>query len=407
MLKLLPPSATADARRLLFTRGIRAFADGAVSIMLVAFLQGLGCSALQVGAILTGTMLGSAAITLAVGLLGQGIEPRRVLMVTAMLMCLTGLGFAGATSFWALFIVSVVGTLNPSWGDVSVFLPMEQAALSETVKGADRTAIFAWYNVCGSFAGAFGALASPLPEMLATYGGRNPLVGERWAFLAYAGIALIALFGYRALSPAEKGNPIGGFRAPLRRSRRIVLELSALFSLDSLAGGLAVQSILALWLYRRFDLSPQSVGTMFFVSGLLNGCSQFVSAWLARRIGLINTMVFTHLPANVFMILAGVMPTAPLAITFLLLRTPFSGMDVPARQSYVMAVVPPEERPAAASVTNVPRSLAAGLTPLLAGLLLEYSAFGWPLIICGVLKILYDIILLIRFRAVQPLSEAA
>ncbi len=168
-----------------------------------------------------------------------------------------------------------------------------------------------------------------------------------------------------------------------------------------------MQSILALWLYRRFDLSPQSAGVIFFVSGLLSGCSQFVSAWLARRIGLINTMVFTHLPANVFMILAGVMPTAPLAIAFLLLRTLFSGMDVPARQSYVMAVVPPEERPAAASVTNVPRSLAAGLTPLLAGLLLEYSAFGWPLIICGALKILYDIILLIRFRAVQPLSEAA
>lgn len=402
----LPESAANDARWLVVTRALRALADGAVSILLVTYLQGIGFSAFQVGAIVTGTLLGSAALTLAVGLAPHGLHPLRLLKAAAVLMFATGLGFALTRSFWPLFVVAVIGTLNPSAGDVSVFLPMEQALLAETVAGSDRTRLFAWYNVCATLTGAVGALLSAIPATVATTRGWNRLFAERLGFVAYALIAIPVLAGYFRMSPAAETNLIAAPRTPLARSRAIVMRLAVLFSLDSFGGGFVVQSLLVLWLYRRFNLSPQATAAVFFAAGLAGGLSQFVSAWLAERIGLINTMVFTHLPANAFLILAGLMPTAPTAITFLLLRMLLSQMDVPARQSYVMAVVPPEERPAAASVTNVPRSLATALSPLLAGAMLNASSFGWPLICGGILKAAYDLLLLAQFRSVQPHPES-
>jgi MFS family permease len=184
-----------------------------------------------------------------------------------------------------------------------------------------------------------------------------------------------------------------------------VLRLAALFSLDSLGGGFVIQSLLVLWLYRRFDLSPEAAGAVFFVAGLLGGFSQLVSARLALRLGLVKTMVYTHLPSNVLLILAALMPTLTLALTCLLLRMAISQMDVPARQSYVMGVVPPEERARASSITNVPRSLAAAVTPLAAGAMLAHSSFGWPLVCAGVIKSVYDLLLLAQFRAVPLLDE--
>ena len=274
------------------------------------------------------------------------------------------LGFALPRSFWPLFVVAVVGTLNPSAGDVSLFLPLEQAALAETARPRDLTAMFALYNVAGAFAGAFGALASGLPALLAARYGWTLAPAQRSGFFAYSILGLIAAAFYRSLSPAVEAERQPPKRAPLAKSRAMVLRLAALFSLDSFGGGFAIQSLLALWLFRRFHLSMQTAGAFFFVAGLLGSFSQFISPWLAARFGRINTMVYTHLPANVFLILAALMPTPPLAIVFLLLRAAMSSMDVPARQSYVMAVVPPEERAAAASVTNVPRSLAsAGADP--------------------------------------------
>jgi predicted MFS family arabinose efflux permease len=224
----------------------------------------------------------------------------------------------------------------------------------------------------------------------------------RVTFLGYAAVALAAALVYRTLSPAIEGTLPAGVKSPLVRSRAIVLRLAALFSLDSAGGGLVVQSLLVLWLHKRFGLSLATSGTVFFAAGLLSAGSQLVAARLAARIGLINTMVFTHLPANIFLVLAALMPTAPLAIACLLVRMALSSMDVPARQAYVMSVVPPEERAAAASVTNVPRSLAAALTPLLAGALLERTSFGWPLILGGVLKAAYDLLLLFQFRSLRP-----
>ncbi len=400
--RLLPESATADAGWLVFTRALRALGDGAVSILLVSYLQGIGFNAFEVGAIVTGTLLGSAALTLLVGLAPHGLRPLRLLKAAAILMLATGMGFALARSFWPLFAIAVIGTLNPSAGDVSVFLPMEQTLLVETVKGGDRTRIFAWYNVCATLTGAIGALLSALPAVVAGNHGWSRVAAERMGFLGYALLAVAVLAGYLRMSPAAETSLAAAPRTPLAHSRAIVMRLSALFSLDSFGGGFVVQSLLVLWLFHRFNLSPQATAAVFFAAGLLGGLSQFVSAWLAERIGLINTMVFTHLPANIFLVLAGVMPTAPLAITFLLLRMLLSQMDVPARQSYVMAVVPPQERPAAASVTNVPRSLATALSPLLAGAMLSRSSFGWPLVCGGVLKAAYDLLLLIQFSAVKP-----
>ena len=397
-MRLLPDSTSADARRLLLTRSLRGLGDGMVSVLLPSYLSHLGYTPFQVGAIVTGTLLGSAALTLGVGLLGHRLALRRLLLGAAILMFLTGLGFAGVTSFVPLLFVAIVGTLNPSAGDVSVFLPTEQAVLAGAVAPEGRTTLFAWYNVAGSFAGALGALASGLPIALARRSGSSLVQAERSGFVLYAVLAVAAAFVYQKLSPAIESRQHAERPAPLARSRRIVLRLAALFCLDSFGGGFIVQSLLALWLYRRFGLSVETAGSIFFLTGLLGALSQLVAARLAARIGLIETMVYTHLPANLLLIVAGLMPTAPLAVGCLLLRTTTSQMDVPARQSFVMSVVPPEERAAASSVTNVPRSLAAALSPLVAGALLERTSFGWPLLAAGVLKAIYDLALLANFR---------
>lgn len=400
----MPKSATADARRLVATRALRGFADGAVSVLLADYLSSIGLTPFRIGVIVTGTLLGSAALTLAVGLLGHGLDRRRVLIGASVLMFVTGLGFMGVTSFWPLLVIAVAGTLNPSSGDVSVFLPAEQALLSESAADRDRTALFARYNVSGNLAGALGALASGLPVLVARRMGLDRAFAERSAFVLYAVIAVVVGLMYLRLTPLGDHEE-GAKAAPLVASRRIVIRLAALFSLDSFGGGFTVQSLLALWLFRRFDVSVEVAGAVFFGAGIAAGFSQLVSAPLASRIGLVNTMVFTHLPANVFLILAAFMPSLPLAITCLLLRMCLSQMDVPARQSYVMSVVPKEERAAAASVTNVPRSLSAALAPLLAGALLSRTSFGWPLLVGGVLKIVYDLLLLYQFRFVRPPGE--
>jgi MFS family permease len=361
---------------------------------------------LRIGAIVFGTLLGSAALTLWVGLATDRLGRRRVLLAACALMMLTGIGFATTRSFWPLFVVAVVGTLNPSAGDVSLFLPVEQAALAEAAEPRDLTAMFAMYNVAGATAGAFGALASGVPAILATRHGWALASSLRSGFVAYSIIALVAFSVYWRLSPGVEVERQPVKAAPLAKSRAIVMRLSALFSIDAFGGGFTIQSLLALWLFRRFDISVQAAGTFFFVAGLLGSLSQFLSSALAARFGRINTMVFTHLPSNMMLIVAALMPTAGLAMAALLIRSATSQMDVAARQSYVMAVVPPEERAAAATVTNVPRSLAAAMAPLPAGAMLDHSSFGWPLICAGALKTLYDILLLIQFRAVKPIDEA-
>lgn len=400
------PGATGggDARRILVVRALRGFVDGLVSVLLAGYLTHLGFTPLEVGAIVTGTLLGSAALTIALGLAGHGLSRRRVLLGAAALMLATGLGFTGFTAFWPLLVVAVLGTLNPSAGDVSVFLPTEQAVLAEIAPARYRTRLFAAYNVSGNFMGGLGALASGVPVVVARVYDLDVVGAERCGFLVYALVAVVTGILYLGLGPGVETRH--ATRAgPLGESRRIVVQLAALFSLDSFGGGFAIQSLLVLWLHQRFHLSVETTGAVFFAAGVLGGLSQLVSPMLAARIGLVPTMVYTHLPANFLLVAAGLVPSAPLAVAFLLLRASLSQMDVPARQAYVMAVVPPRSRSAAASVTNVPRSLAAAVPPLFVGAMLSYSATGWPLVCGGVLKALYDVLLLVRFRAVPGLDE--
>jgi MFS family permease len=400
----LPAGTSPDARLLFWVRALRAFGDGYISLLLPYYLLTLGFDAFQVGAIATATLLGSGLLTLAVGFVAYRFNYRTLLTAAALLMIGTGIGFAALQDFWPLLVVAFVGTMNPSSGDVSVFLPIEQALLSNAVTDRHRTALFARYSLIGSLVGALGALAAGIPDALGTMTPLSEKAALQSMFLLYALIGGIALVIYRRLS-ARRELPGSASATPLGKSRKTVYTLAALFSLDAFGGGFVIQSLLALWLFERFDLSVTTTGTIFFWTGVCSAFSYLVAVRIAARIGLINTMVFTHLPANVFLILVPFMPTLPLAIGLLVARSALSQMDVPTRTSYVMAVVSPAERSAAASVTAVPRSLASALSPIFAGYLLGLSLFGWPLVVGGVLKIVYDLMLLKMFRAVRPPEE--
>jgi MFS family permease len=402
--RLLPQTATTEARVVLTARALRAAADGCVSIVLPAYLLRLGFDALAVGVITTATLLGSAFLTIGVGLFAAHRDPRRLLLLACALMAATGAGFATMVGFWPLLIVAVVGTLNPSSGDVSVFLPLEQAILARSVADRERTALFARYSLTGALLGALGTLAAGAPELLSGRLGIDPLRAFQAVFLAYGAIGALAALAYRRL-PRRTASAGTAPPAPLGRSRPIVIRLAALFCVDSFAGGLVVQSLLALWLFDNFGLSLAATATIFFWANALNALSQLAAAPLAARIGLINTMVFTHLPANLCLAAIPFVDSFPAVIALLLVRSLLSQMDVPARTSYVMAVVTPEERPAAASLTAVPRSLASALSPTLAGHLFAVSAFAWPLFLCGALKICYDLALLFMFRRLRPPEE--
>ena len=396
--RLLPGSATIDVPRVIVARSLRGFADGFVSVVLAVYLTALGFSPFEIGAIVTGTLLGSAALTLGVGLVAHRREFRVLLLGASVLMIMTGIGFMAVTAFWALLVVAVLGTLNPSAGDVSVFLPTEQAFLAGHVADLDRPRLYAVYNLGAAFAGAFGALASGVPELIARNTDAAKVDVLRASFSLYLVIAIAVFFVYRGLRHERAATDVEHVeRKPLAQSRRTVFELAALFCLDSASGGFVVQSMLVLWLHLRFDLSTGDTAAVFFGVSLLSAFSQLLAGPLAARIGLVRTMVFTHLPANLFLALAAFAPSAGLAIACLLVRSLFSQMDIPARQALVMAVVTPEERAAAASVTNVPRSLASALTPALAGAMLGASDFGWPLLIAGLGKAVYDLLLLARF----------
>ena len=401
----LPPGVLPDARLLLCSRGLRAFGDGYISLLLPYYLTLLGYNALEIGAVITATLLGSGLMTLGVGLIAHRYRQRALLEAAALLMIATGVAFIWTTDFWPLLLVAAVGTINPSAGDVSVFLPLEHALLVRTVRAEHRTALFARYSLVGALIGAVGAQAAALPALGQQWFALDARHAVQIMFLLYGACGLLCLLLYRRLSPQLEPRADAPV-TPLGKSKRVVYTLAAVFSLDSFAGGFAVQSLLALWLFDRFELSIVTASTIFFWTGILSAFSQLAAARLARRIGLINTMVFTHLPSSVFLILVPLMPNLPLALLFLMLRSALSQMDVPARNSYVMAVVTPGERPAAASVTAVPRSLAAAVSPMFAGWLLTLSPFGWPLVICGGLKIVYDLLLLAMFRRVRPPEES-
>ena len=384
-------------------RAIRDFGDGFVAVLLAVYLTELGLGAFEVGVVATAALLGSALTTLAIGLLGPANRQRTLLMFASALMIATGIAFAAADSFAVLLLIAFVGTINPTAGNVSIFVPMEHALLAGAVPDTGRTRIFAVYGLTGAFAAAVGSLAAGSPELLVTLGWSR-LGALKAMFVLYACLGIAGGLMYRMV-PRDTAAAEDKPRFALGPSRRIVYRLAALFSIDAFAGGFVVQSLMALWLFQKFGMSLTAAGIFFFWSGLLAAFSYPAAAWLAGRFGLINTMVYTHIPSSLCLIGAALVPDLELALALLLARSALSQMDVPTRSSYVMAVVTPPERAAAASVTSVPRGLASAASPAIAGALFAAGLEAWPFVICGALKILYDLALLWTFRHVRPPEE--
>jgi len=383
-------------------RGVRGFGDGFATIILPAYLTALGYDPIEIGIVLTASLLGTALFTLAVGAIAPRHDLRTLMLAGAALMTLTGLAFPSFAHIAFVVVVAFVGTINPSTGDLGVLVPLEHAMLARGVADQERTRAFARYSLIGALSMAAGTLAAAAPDFL-TGAGIGKLLAFKLMFYAYALLGVVSALLYRRLPHARAAETP---HAPLGPSRGIVYRLAALFSLDAFAGGFVVQSLMALWLFQRFNLSISAASVFFFWSSTLAAFSYPVAARLARRIGLVNTMVFTHIPSSLFLILAAFSSNLYVTLALLLLRSALSQMDVPTRTSYVMAVVTPAERATAASVTAVPRSLASAVSPSLAGVLLSSALPGLPLIVCGALKIVYDLALLYSFRHIKPPEEA-
>ena len=405
---------TTDGRLLFFTRMARMFAYGFMSVVLVLYLAKVGLNEPQIGLLLTLTLVGDTAISLFLTTRADRIGRRRMLLVGAGLMVFAGAFFAVTKNYIWLVVTATIGVISPSGNEVGPFLSIEQAALAQLLPNTRRTQVFAWYNLAGSFSTALGALSGGILAQALRGAGFSPLDSYRAVVMGYAGIGFVLIILFTRLSNQVEVSPAQSFstraklsRLGLTRSGKAVLKLSVLFSLDAFAGGFVIQSIVAYWFYVRFGVEPAMLGAIFFGANILAGISALSAAWIARRIGLINTMVFSHLPSNILLILVPLMPSLGLAIAFLLLRFSISQMDVPIRQSYTMAVVDPEERSAAAGITGVARTLGASLAPVFSVILLGSSTLiGLPFIISGGLKIIYDVGLYWNFRSLKPPEEA-
>jgi MFS family permease len=408
---------TPDGRLLFATRTVRLLAYGALSVVLALYLAQLGFSDYQIGLMLTCTLVGDAVISLGIATMADRLGRRRMLFVGAGLMILAGLVFALTHHVLILTLAATFGTISPSGGDMGPFLAIEQAALPQTAPDTHRTQVFAWFNLSASFAKALGALSGGALVQVLAWGGFTPITQYRTIVLSYVllGAVIIGLISrlsaaIEADTPHQTDTVVSFARARqtflgLHRSRRVVVKLSALFMLDSFGGGLVVQTLMAYWFAVRFGLEPAWLGGIFFGANLCAGLSALVAARLAARWGLLNTMVWTHIPSNILLMLVPLMPTAPLAIGVLLGRFSISQMDVPTRQSYIMAVVDADERSAAAGITSVARTLGSALAPLLTGAMLSASLLSLPFVFAGGLKTVYDVLLYHSFRAVKPPEE--
>ena len=389
-----------DRSLLLFTRSLRLFAYGALSVVLVLYLTELGFSTSQIGLLLTLTLVGDTAVSLFLTTRADRVGRRRILIAGAVLMVLAGTAFALTSNFLVMLIAGTLGVISPSGNEVGPFLPVEQAALAHVVAPAIRTSVFAWYTLAGAVATAIGSLAG---------GGLSEAFhGYRIVVFLYATIGIVLGLSFTRLSPnvevavSERASSLLG----IGPSRRLVLKLAGLFALDAFAGGFVVQSFAAYWFFLRFGVSPATLGAIFFGANVLAGLSALLASRLAARFGLVRTMVFTHLPSNVLLILVPLMPTLPLAVAVLFARFSISQMDVPTRQSYLMAIVGPEERSAAAGVTGVARTTGAAIAPLFVGLLFAHPALiSMPFFIAGTLKIVYDLLLYRGFVSIRAAEE--
>jgi MFS family permease len=388
-------------------RLLRLFAYGFLSVILVLYLSSLGLPDQQIGFLLSATLLGDAGISLWITTVADRFGRRRMLILGSLLMIGAGAAFLLSQNFFVLTAAAIIGVISPSGNEIGPFLSIEQAALSEILSEQRRTHVFAWYNLTGSFATALGALGGGFIAKHLQENGFTDAASYQVLIAAYAAIGcLLALVYLRMPATVEVRVPAPAAQAAARRlglhrSRGIVFKISSLFALDAFAGGFVIQSMLAYWCYLRFGADVRQLGSIFFGANLLAGVSSLLAARLASRFGLLNTMVFTHIPSNILLILVPLMPNLTLAVAVLLARFSISQMDVPTRQSYLMAVVDPDERSAASGVTTIARSLGASASPSLCGYFLSHAMLGLPFFLSGGLKIVYDVLLLVNFRKVK------
>src|SRR5437773_4777315 len=394
-----------DVRLLFLTRFTRLFAYGSLSVVLVLYLSALSLTLSQIGVLLTLTLVGDTLVSLWLTTRADRIGRRRVLVISAVLMAAAGAAFAATRNLALLLIAGTIGVISPSGNEVGPFLPIEQAALSQVVPGSARTAILARYTLAGSFATAAGSLGGGMASHLLQTNGLNALGSYRMLVALYGPIGVLLAVLFTRVSPAVE---VRSSKATwgIDRSRPVVLRLAGLFALDSFAGGFVVQGFAAYWFYLRFDVNPGTLGVIFFWANIFAGISALLASRLASRLGLVNTMVFTHLPSNILLILVPLMPNLKLAVLVLLVRFSISQMDVPTRQSYTMAVVRAEERSAAAGITSVARTTGAAISPLFVGFM--FARPSWinvPFFMAGTLKIVYDLLLYKAFVAIPPPEE--
>jgi len=415
LIPLALKTLTRDGWLLFVTRFARLFAYGSLSVILVFYLVGLGLTEAQCGLVFSLTLAGDVVVSLLLTTQADRIGRRRMLVIGAILMAAAGVAFASTRNLFFLIVAGTIGVISPSGNEVGPFLSIEQASLSHIVPSPTRTEVFAWYTLAGSLATALGALCAGFLTQALQHTSMTPVASYRSVVLLYAVLGMLLAFLFTRLSTmvevdafssgsfskAAIGNLIG-----ITRSRNVVLKLSSLFALDSFAGGFVVQSFAAYWFYLRFGVEPAMLGAIFFWANVFAGISALIASRLAARIGLVRTMVFTHLPSNILLILVPLMPNLSLAVLVLLLRFSISQMDVPARQSYIMAVVPPEERSAAGGITGVARTTGAAISPLFAGFLFARpSLISVPFFLAGALKIVYDLLLYWGFVTIQPPEE--
>jgi Arabinose efflux permease len=394
-----------DARLLFTARIVRLFAYGFVAMVLVLYLSSIGLDDHRIGMLLSLTLAGDVVVSLYLTTRADALGRKRTLLAGAVLMIGAAVVFAVTRDFTLLVLAATIGVISPSGNEVGPFLAVEQVALTQAAQGRDRISLFGWYNLAGSLATAAGSLAGGFLAGFMMKRGFGPVASYRSAIIAYAALGGVLAIVFTCVSHAIEGERSARSVRSLfhvERSRGVVLRLSSLFALDAFAGGLVVQSIVAYWFFRRFGLSPAALGSLFFGANLAAGVSALTAARIARRFGLLNTMVFTHLPSNVLLILVPLMPTLPLAIGVLLLRFSISQMDVPTRQAFVIAAVEPSERTAAAGITGVARTTGAALAPVIAMPLIASLTHGWmPFVAAGALKVVYDVVLLRSCRGVK------
>lgn len=399
-----------DTAILFSARTTRLFAYGFVSVVLVLYLAETGLSSIGIGALLTSALVGDIFVSLWITLIADRIGRKKMLILGSLLMILGGAVFVLTQNPVLLTLAAIIGIISPSGNEIGPFLSIEQAALSQLVSDRKRTVLFGWYNLAGSFATAVGALSGGWMASMLQEFGLSAFEAYRYIMAGYAfcGAILLILFSrlskdsevYRSVGTAVKAP--ARFNFGISHSKKIVLKLSGLFAVDAFAGGFVVQSMVALWFHVKFGVDAGLLGTMFFGANMLAGVSALAATKIADRIGLVNTMVFTHIPSNILLCLVPLMPNLWLAITVILLRASISQMDVPVRQSYTMAVVEPDERTAASGITHVARSVGAAASPVLAGVLMANPLlFSAPFFVAGGLKILYDLYLYKMFKDVQ------